>query len=80
MKIYEKYINTLREYSKKQSEERFVANQLLEMHTYASSKDSPLIVELGVDKGQSTKVQKNFFLRSYQFKKTSIVKVKSHPN
>tara|TARA_X000001036_G_scaffold428346_1_gene458024 strand:+ start:758 stop:1519 length:762 start_codon:yes stop_codon:yes gene_type:complete len=56
MKIYEKYINTLREYSKKQSEERFVANQLLEMHTYASSKESPLIVELGVDKGQSTKV------------------------
>ncbi len=56
MKIYEKYLHTLRLYSQKQSEARFVANQLLEMHKEASKRDRPIILELGVDKGQSTRV------------------------
>ena len=56
MKIYEKYINKLRLYANEQSEQRFAANQLLEMHDEASKRVSPIIVELGVDKGQSTRV------------------------
>ncbi len=56
MKIYEKYLDTLRIYSQKQSEARFAANQLLEMHNEASKRDRPIILELGVDKGQSTRV------------------------
>lgn len=56
MKIYESYINKLRANSKIKSELRFVANQLLEMHTDASRRENPIIVELGVDKGQSTRV------------------------
>lgn len=56
MKIYQKYLDTLRLYSQKQSEARFAANQLLEMHDEASKRDRPIIVELGVDKGQSTRV------------------------
>ena len=56
MKIYEKYVDKLRLYSKEQSEARFAANQLLELHQEASKRDKPIIVELGVDKGQSTRV------------------------
>ena len=56
MKIYEKYINTLLTHSKKKLESRFAANQLLEMHSEAIKRESPVIVELGVDKGQSTRV------------------------
>ena len=56
MKIYENYINKLRENSKVKSESRFAANQLLEMHLEALKRENPIIVELGVDKGQSTKV------------------------
>ncbi len=56
MKIYEKYINTLRSYSKEKSEAKFAANQLLEMHNEASKREQPIILELGVDRGQSTRV------------------------
>ena len=56
MKIYENYIDKLRANSKIDSETRFVANQLLEMHSEALKRDRPIIVELGVDKGQSTRV------------------------
>ena len=56
MKIYEKYINTLKSYASQQDELRFAANQLLEMHAEALKRESPIIVELGVDKGQSTRV------------------------
>ena len=56
MKIYEEYINKLRLYSKEKSEARIAANQLLEMHNEALKRDDPIILELGVDKGQSTKV------------------------
>ena len=56
MKNYEKYINTLRLIADEKSESRFVANQLLEMHAEALKRTNPIIVELGVDKGQSTRV------------------------
>ncbi len=56
MKIYQDYIDKLLENSKSKSESRFAANQLLEMHTEVTKRESPLIVELGVDKGQSTRV------------------------
>ena len=54
--LYEKYINDLRVYSKKKNETRLVANQLLEMHSEVASRKSPVVLELGVDRGQSTKV------------------------
>jgi predicted O-methyltransferase YrrM len=56
MKIYDNYIKKLNSYASEQSELRFAANQLLEMHEEASKRSSPIIVELGVDKGQSTRV------------------------
>lgn len=56
MKPYENYLDTLRRSSKERSETRFAANQLLELHYEASKRENPIIVELGVDKGQSTKV------------------------
>ena len=56
MKNYETYINTLRVIADEKSESRFVANQLLEMHAEALKRTNPIIVELGVDKGQSTRV------------------------
>ena len=56
MKIYEKYLSTLRSHANKQTELRFAANQLLEMHAEVVSRTNPIIVELGVDKGQSTRV------------------------
>ena len=56
MKIYQDYIDKLFENSKSKSESRFAASQLLEMHTEVTKRKSPLIVELGVDKGQSTRV------------------------
>lgn len=56
MKPYQNYINILHEFSKSNSEKRFAANKLLELHSEVLSRKKPLIVELGVDKGQSTKV------------------------
>ena len=56
MKIYENYLNILRSHANDESESRFAANQLLEMHAEAFKRHNPLIVELGVDKGQSTRV------------------------
>jgi predicted O-methyltransferase YrrM len=56
MNNYENYINTLRSIANEKSESRFVANQLLEMHAEALKRINPIIVELGVDKGQSTRV------------------------
>ena len=53
---YEKYINDLKIYSKKTNETRLVASQLLKMHSEVASRKSPIILELGVDRGQSTKV------------------------
>ena len=56
MKIYNEYIDKLNVYSSENSETRFAANQLLEMHKEASRRENPIIVELGVDKGQSTRI------------------------
>ncbi len=67
MKIYEKYLNKLRLYANEKSELRFAANQLLEMHAEALKRQSPTIVELGVDKGQSTRI----FLNAISEKKNS---------
>ena len=67
MKVYENYINTLRSNANEQSELRFAANQLLEMHAEASKRSTPIIVELGVDNGQSTRV----FLNAISEKKNS---------
>ena len=54
--LYGNYIKDLKAYSKKENEVRFVAAQLLQMHAEISSRESPIILELGVDRGQSTKV------------------------
>ena len=52
---FDEYIKTLKSCSKYQNEKRFVAKQLLQIH-YEVSRKSPIILELGVDRGQSTKV------------------------
>jgi predicted O-methyltransferase YrrM len=56
MKNYNEYINRLKDHLIKADESRFHAQQLLKLHEVASSKECPLIVELGVDRGQSTKI------------------------
>ena len=53
---FEEYIKTLKACSKDQNEKRFVAKQLLQIHYEVSKRKSPIILELGVDRGQSTKV------------------------
>jgi predicted O-methyltransferase YrrM len=67
MKIYQKYLDKLIKYSKISGEERFAAKQLLELHNEAIKREDPIIVELGVDKGQSTRV----FLNAISEKKNS---------
>ena len=64
MKIYQKYIDELKNHLSKLDESRFVAQQLLRLHQEAKLKVDPLVVEFGVDKGQSTKV----FLNAIQGK------------
>ena len=54
--LYENYINDLKAYLKEENEVRLVARQLLQMHCEISSRESPTVLELGVDRGQSTKV------------------------
>ena len=54
--LYKNYINDLKAYSKIENEARFVASQLLQMHGEVSSRKSATVLELGVDRGQSTKV------------------------
>ena len=56
MKIYEKFIDELKNHLSKLDESRFAAQQLLRIHQEVKLKVNPLIVELGVDKGQSTKI------------------------
>jgi len=53
---FEEYIKTLKACSKEENEKRFVAKQLLQIHNEVSKRKSPIILELGVDRGQSTKV------------------------
>ena len=54
--LYQDYINALKESSLKENESRFAAKQLLSMHNEVIKRKSPIILELGVDRGQSTKV------------------------
>ena len=56
MKIYQEYIYRLEEHLNKTDESRFTAQQLLKLNKEAALKENPLIVELGVDRGQSTKI------------------------
>ena len=72
MKIYQDYIDKLLKNSKVNSESRFAANQLLEMHKEISKRENPLIVELGVDKGQSTRVFLNAINNKIKAKLISI--------
>ena len=54
--VYEKYISDLRSFLFSRDERHFAAKQLLELHKEAASRDAATILELGVDRGQSTKV------------------------
>ena len=65
--LYENYINDLKSYTNKQNEARLVASQLLQLHSEVSSRKSPTVLELGVDRGQSTKV----FLNAIHHKSSS---------
>ena len=56
MKKYQSYINKLKDHLSEHNESRFLAQQLLRLHKETELKINPLIVELGVDRGQSTKV------------------------
>ena len=53
---FKEYLQILEECSSKKNEQRFAAKQLLEIHKKVKSLSSPVILELGVDRGQSTKV------------------------
>lgn len=55
-KVYQSYINDLKEFLSEKTEARFVASQLLEMHEHVSRLPNATVLELGVDRGQSTKV------------------------
>ena len=67
MKKYQLYIDELKNHLSKSDESRFVAQQLLRLHKETELKENPLIVELGVDRGQSTKV----FLNAIDGKETA---------
>ena len=53
---HEKYLETLKKCSFKENETRFAAKQLLQLHEEVFKRISPTVLELGVDRGQSTKV------------------------
>ena len=65
--MFQSYINDLKKYSLVQNESRFVAQQLLYLHREATNRENVIILELGVDRGQSTKV----FLNAIQSKSKS---------
>ena len=67
MKKYQSYINKLKDHLSEHNESRFLAQQLLRLHKETELKINPLIVELGVDRGQSTKV----FLNAIDGKKNA---------
>ncbi len=56
MKKYQSYINDLKNHLNKTDESRFLAQQLLRIHRETELKHNPLVLELGVDKGQSTRI------------------------
>ena len=65
--IYQNYIDALKSYTSKNNEARFVALQLLEMHAEVSRRKDVVVLELGVDRGQSTKA----FLNAIDRKQSS---------
>ena len=65
MKIYQKYIDELKNHLLKLDESRFVAQQLLRLHQVVKSKIDPIILELGVDRGSKYKS----FFKCYRGKK-----------
>lgn len=65
--IYQDYIDDLKSYATKAEEARFVAIQLLEMYAEVSRRKDVVVLELGVDRGQSTKV----FLNAIDQKQSS---------
>jgi predicted O-methyltransferase YrrM len=54
--LFNKYITDLKKIALEDSERCHAAIQLLEMHSHVLTLEEPRILELGVDKGQSTKV------------------------
>ena len=69
MKIYQDFVDNLFNERSQCNEDRFIADQLLEMHKESMSRKSPIIVELGVDKGHSTRV----FLNSIEEKPDAVL-------
>ena len=67
MENYDQYIHSLKNLLILKDERRFVAQQLLYLHKQAIIKVDPIIVELGVGTGQSTKV----FLNAINEKKNA---------
>ena len=63
--MFDSYIQALKKNISSENESRFHAIQLLELHKEVIKRKRPLIVELGVDRGQSTKV----FLNAIQKRK-----------
>lgn len=62
--MYEEYLKTIRETSSKNDESAALADQLLALHEAAKSKDDVTFLELGTDRGQSTKVILNALHRT----------------
>jgi predicted O-methyltransferase YrrM len=56
MPIYQEFVNEQKNFLNFPDERRFAAQQLLRMHQEAKDKEKILILEFGVNKGQSTKI------------------------
>lgn len=54
--VYQSYIDELRRVASTVEEARFVALQLLTLHTEVIGRKDAVVLELGVDRGQSTKI------------------------
>jgi predicted O-methyltransferase YrrM len=54
--LYQDYVDELRGIVGTLGEDHFAARQLLELHAEAARRESPVILELGVDFGQSTRI------------------------
>ena len=67
--MFESYIRELKNVRQLKAESRHAASQLLEIHEHVLSLDKPTVIELGVDRGQSTKV----FLNSIKSKSDALL-------
>ena len=76
---YDQYIDSLRNLLILKDERRFAAQQLLYLHKQAINKVDPIIVELGVGTGQSTKVFLNAIHKKKNAKLISI-DIKNYSN